>query len=72
MDNELLKIFAHNVKIERIKKSLSQQKLAELTGFSIPYMSNVENAKHNISLVSAYEISKALGKSIAEMLQKQN
>lgn len=72
MDDELLKIFAHNVKIERIKKSLSQQQLAELTGFSVPYISNIENAKHKISLVSACEISRVLGKSLDEMLQKQN
>ncbi len=72
MNDDILKIFAHNVKIERIKKSLSQQELAGLTGFSVPYMSNIENAKHNLSLVNAYEISKVFNKSIDEMLQRQD
>lgn len=71
MDNEILKIFAHNLKVERMKKSISQQQLAELTGFSVPYISNIENAKHKISLISAQKISAVLGKSIDEMLQKQ-
>ena len=71
MDNEILKIFAHNLKVERIKKSISQQKLAELAGFSVPYISNVENAKHKISLISAFKIAQILEKSIDEMLQKQ-
>lgn len=71
MNDELLKIFAHNIKVERIKKSLSQQELAELTGFSVPYISNIENSKHKLSLISAYKISKAFGKTIDEMLQEQ-
>ncbi len=70
MDNEILKIFAHNIKVERAKKNLSQQELAELTGFSVPYISNIENTKHNISLVSAYKISQIFNKPIDDMLKE--
>jgi len=70
-DNEILETFGHNVKIERVKKSLSQQELAELAGFSVPYISNIENGKYNISLTRANKISKIFNKSIDEMIKKQ-
>ena len=71
MDNqELLEIFGHNLKIERAKNKLSQDDLAGKTGFSKPYISNVESAKHNISLVNAYKFSVSLNKSLDEMLKR--
>lgn len=72
MDDEILKIFGHNVKVERIKKSLSQEQLANLSGFSIPYISNVECAKHNISLVNAFKLSTIFGKTIDSMIKEQD
>lgn len=72
MDNQkMLEIFGFNLKIERIKNKLSQEELASKVGFSKPYISNVECAKHNISLVNAYKLSKALNKSLEEMLKEQ-
>ncbi|MDD3149505.1 MAG: helix-turn-helix transcriptional regulator [Candidatus Gastranaerophilales bacterium] len=70
-DNKILEIFGHNVKIERVKKSLSQQELAELTEFSVPYISNIEHGKYNISLTRARKISNFFKKTIDEMLKKQ-
>jgi transcriptional regulator with XRE-family HTH domain len=72
MDNKkLLEIFGFNLKIERIKNKLSQEELALKSGFSKPYISNVECAKHNISLINAYKLSEVLNKSLDEMLKEQ-
>jgi len=67
----MLKIFGFNLKIERIKNKLSQEELALKVGFSKPYISNVECAKHNISLINAYKLSESLNKSLDEMLKEQ-
>lgn len=67
-EKELLKIFGLNLKIERHKQKISQEQIANLTGFSLAYISNVENAKHKISLTNAYILSKSINKTLDEML----
>jgi len=68
-EKKLLEIFGFNLKIERIKLKLSQEQLAEIVDLSKTYISNVETAKHNISLINAYKLSRAVNKSIEELLQ---
>jgi len=70
-DKKLLEVFGLNIKFERIKNKLSQEELANITGFSKPYISNVECAKHNLSLLNAYKLSRALGKSLEELLKEK-
>ena len=67
-DKELLKTFGFNFKIERLRLKLSQEDVAFKTGFSISYISNIENAKHNISLCNAVTLAKIVNKNIDEML----
>ena len=52
-EESLLKLFGFNLKIERLKRKISQEKVAEALDFSSVYVSNVESGKHNISLVNA-------------------
>lgn len=52
-DKELLKTFGFNLKIERLKRKISQEDLAEILNVSAVYVSNVESGKHNISLINA-------------------
>lgn len=52
-DKKLLSTFGFNVKIERLKRKISQEKLAEALNVSAVYISNVESGKHNLSLVNA-------------------
>lgn len=65
---EILKNFGLKLKIYRTAKNLSQDDLSAETGFSKPYISNVENGKHNISLVNAVQLAEFFGKSINDML----
>jgi len=72
MDNEkLLKIFGINIKFERIKNGLSQEKVAETLNFSSVYLSNVESGKHSISLVNAYKLSQFYDKDLNYLLKEK-
>ncbi len=66
--NELLKKFGKNVKIERIKKDLTQEKFAEVLDVSTNYIACIENGRQNMSLGKILELSKALGVDINNFL----
>ncbi len=73
MDNgRFLKIFGFNVKIERMKLGLSQEKVAESLDFSAVYVSNVESGKHKISLINAYKLAKFYNKSLDYLLTEKS
>lgn len=64
----LLKKFGKNVKIERIKKDLTQEKLAEIMCVSQNYIANIERGKANMSLVKMYELSVFLNVKLEKLL----
>ena len=64
----LLKLFGKNVKIERIKKDLTQEKLAEKMNVSQNYIANIECGKANMSLAKVLELSKFLDIPIENLL----
>lgn len=73
MDNEiLLKIFGLNTKLERIKRGLTQESVAEILDFSSVYISNVESGKHNISLSNAYKFAKFYNKTLDYLLTEKS
>ena len=68
-EQKILENFGINLKHYRYKAKLSQDDMVELTGFSKSYISNVETAKHNISLVNAIKFAKIVNKTIEEMIK---
>lgn len=64
----LLKKFGKNVKIERVKKDLTQEQLAEIMGVSQNYVASIEGGKENMSLGKILELSKALNIDIEVLL----
>lgn len=64
----LLKKFGKNVKIERIKKDLTQEKLAEKMNVSQNYIANIERGKENMSLAKVLELSQYLETPIENLL----
>lgn len=56
----LIHIFASNVKHYRLEKSLSQEKLAELSGLHRTYISALERERRNISIDNVEKIAFAL------------
>lgn len=56
----ILQIFGEKIKNERIKRKLSQEKFAELTGFHRTYIGMVERAERNITLTNIEKFADAL------------
>ncbi len=67
--SELLKRFGKNVKIERIKKDLTQEKLAEQLDVSANYVACIENGRQNMSLGKVLELADTLNTDIANLLK---
>ena len=65
----MLKRFGKNVKIERIKKDLTQEQLAENMDVSQNYLACIECGRQNMSLAKVLELSKALGVNIESLLK---
>ena len=59
-DMEILQIVADNIRIERLKKRISQEKLAERVGISTKYLNMIENKKANPTIVVVIKICQML------------
>lgn len=62
-------LFAANVKRIRLEKSLTQEKLAELSELHPNYISSVERGQRNISICNIERIARALSVSMPDLLQ---
>ena len=65
---ELLKRFGKNVKLEIVKKDLTQEQLAEIMNVSQNYLSSVELGKENMSLAKVLELAEYLKTDIENLL----
>ncbi len=70
--DELLKKFGKNVKIERIRKDLTQEKLAELMNKSQNYIACIECGRQNMSLAKVLELANALQIRVETLLKFQD
>ena len=68
-EQKVLENFGLNFKYYRNKAKLSQDDIVEKTGFSKSYISNVESAKHNLSLVNALKFANVVNKTIEDMIR---
>ncbi len=53
----------------RKNKNITQEKLAEISGFSQQYISGLEQGQRNPTVVTVYELSLALGVNYIELLK---
>jgi transcriptional regulator with XRE-family HTH domain len=65
----LLKKFGKNVKIERIKRDLTQENLAEILDVNSNYIACIECGRQNMSLGKILELSNALDTNIENLLK---
>ena len=65
-----IRIFASNVRKERQKLGISQEKLAELSGLHRTYIGAVERCEKNITLISAQKIANAFNTSLLKFLER--
>jgi len=67
---DMRRLVGRNVKAARLKAGLSQEQLAERSGFTQQYLSGLECGKRNPTIVSLYEIAQALGTTPIELLRE--
>ena len=58
---DMRKLVGANVKCARIAAGMTQEQLAERSGFSQQYISGLERGRRNPTIVSIYELGQALG-----------
>lgn len=63
----ILEQFGSNVRKFRLKKKLSQEKLAELADLHRTYIGQVECGKRNLALKNVAKLAKALNVSVKEL-----
>ena len=61
MDNKRLKNLGINIKSERLRKNISQERLAELTNISRNSVSLIETGKINPTVLKVLDIASVLG-----------
>ncbi|BAY63070.1 helix-turn-helix transcriptional regulator [Calothrix sp. FACHB-1219] len=67
MKEQILVNFGKKVRKERLKKGLSQEKLAEIAGVHRTYIGMVERAEKNITLLNIEKIAIALNIEVSEL-----
>jgi transcriptional regulator with XRE-family HTH domain len=68
---DMRKLVGENVRHYRTKKGLSQEEFADLCGFSQQYLSGLERGGRNPTVVTLYELAKALGVSHLDLLRER-
>lgn len=64
----LLILFGNKIRQERLKRNLSQEDFAELTGFHRTYIGMVERAERNITLLNVEKFANSLNLSLKDLL----
>jgi transcriptional regulator with XRE-family HTH domain len=66
---DMRRLVGQNVRRIRLEKGLTQEQLCDISGFSQQYVSGLENGRRNPTVVTVYELAKALGVSHIDLLQ---
>ena len=66
---DMRRLVGRNVRRIRQKRGLTQEKFAEISGFSQQYISSLENGRRNPTVVTIYELATALGVSHMELVR---
>lgn len=65
---EIIRIFAENVRVERARRRLTQEKLAEMADITPEYLTRIENERYSPSLVVIVKIALALNVSVDTLI----
>ena len=66
---DMRKLVGRNVRRIRLRKGLTQERLAEICGFSQQYISGLEQGHRNPTVVTVHEIASALSVSYLELMR---
>jgi len=67
LDSKRLKNLGINIKSERLRKNISQERLAELTNISRNSVSLIETGKINPTVLKVLDIASVLGTDLNEL-----
>jgi transcriptional regulator with XRE-family HTH domain len=65
---DMRKLVGRNFLKIRKEKGLSQEEVEERSGFSQQYLSDLENGKRNPTVITLYELAKALNVGYLDLL----
>ena len=71
MRKDILTQFGSRVREERLKRGLSQEKLAEVADLHRTYIGMIERAEKNITLTNAEKIANALSMDLADLVSNR-
>jgi transcriptional regulator with XRE-family HTH domain len=66
---DMRKLVGQNVRRIRVKKGLTQEQFADLSGFSQQYLSGLETGRRNPTIVTIHELAAALGVTYLDLLK---
>lgn len=66
---DMRKLVGRNVRRFRTKRRLTQEQFAEVSGFSQQYISDLERGLRNPTVITLFELAKALGVSHVELVR---
>ncbi|AZO10929.1 MULTISPECIES: helix-turn-helix transcriptional regulator [Mesorhizobium] len=66
---DMRKLVGRNVQRIRQRKRLTQEQLAEISGFSQQYISGLEKGRRNPTIITIYELALALGVSHMDLVR---
>lgn len=69
MSERILMEYGQAIRRMRQKKSISQERLADLCGLHRTYISDIELGKRNVSLENIEKMAIALGMKISELFE---
>jgi transcriptional regulator with XRE-family HTH domain len=66
---DMRRLVGQNLRRIRLKKGLTQEQFADISGFSQQYLSGLEGGQRNPTVVTVYELALALGVSHLDLLR---
>ncbi|ESY67317.1 transcriptional regulator [Mesorhizobium sp. LNHC252B00] len=66
---DMRRLVGRNVQRIRLRKRLTQEQLAEISGFSQQYISGLEKGRRNPTIITIYELALALGVSHTDLVR---
>lgn len=66
---EIIKQVAETIRVERFRKRLSQEKLAEMAGISTKYLNSIENEKVNPSITIVVQLCESLDIELNQLIK---
>ncbi len=72
--NDQYSLFARNIKRNRKRKNLTQEKLAEMCDISLSYLKQIENINEykNVTLTVMLTLAKALDTNVSSLFKEEN